>query len=300
MATVAVFSLFSLGLSGTAKAEESQFSYVYTTDLLPKGQREVEQWMTWRHQKAGGTYDEIEGRTEIEYGLSDRLQVAGYLNYAWTQAYRNGPFRQTTPPEQFADVDNVDPDSRFKATRLVGLSGEVIYRVLSPYTDGIGLAFYAEPTVGSKFRELETKVILQKNYLDDKLVTAFNFTYAPEWRYVQDEADPARRTWQEETDVNFNIAASYRYTANWSAGFELVNEHEYNSYNFTHESNNGFYFGPTLHYGGKSFFVTATLLEQLPWAKVHEDSVDGAVVGARTFDNDFEKYRLRLKAGFYF
>lgn len=283
-----------------AHAEESQFAYVYTTDLLPKGQKEVEQWMTWRHQKTGGTFDEIEGRTEVEYGLSDRKQVAAYANYAWAQAYHNGPFRQTTPPEQFADAGNVGPDAHFKSSRLVGLSGEVIYRVLSPYTDGIGLALYAEPTIGSRFMELETKLILQKNFLDDKLITAFNFTYAPEWRHVEADAGSPRRTWQEETDINSNFAVSYRYAANWSAGAEFVNEHEYNSFNFTHESNDGDYFGPTLHYGGKRFFVTATVLTQLPWAKAHEDSVAGAVVGARTFDNDFEKYRLRVKAGFYF
>ncbi len=191
-------------------------------------------------------------------------------------------------------------DDHFRFTRFVGISGEAIYRVLSPYTDGIGLAFYVEPTIGPAFRELETKVILQKNFLDDRLTTAFNFTYAPEWRSLTDPDNPAAQSWQEETDVNLNFAASYRFMPNWSAGFEFVNEHEYNSYNFKHESNSGYYFGPTMHYGGKDFFVTATFLEQLPWASTHADSVDGAVVGGRTFDNDFEKYRLRFKAGFYF
>ncbi len=91
------------GFSFAASAEESQFGYVYTTDLLPQGAKEVEQWMTWRHQKIGGSFDEVEGRTEVEYGLTDKLQVAMYANYTWTQAFHNGPFGVTTPLEQFAE-----------------------------------------------------------------------------------------------------------------------------------------------------------------------------------------------------
>lgn len=296
--SLAVAALW-IGTGTTASAEESQFAYVYTTDLLPAGAKEVEQWMTWRHQKIAGAYNQIEGRTEVEYGLSDRLQLALYANYAWTDAYHNGPSGATTPPEQFADK-NPDPNSDYRSSRLIGVSGEAIYRLLSPYTDGVGLAVYVEPTIGPSFKELETKVILQKNFLDDRLITAFNFTYAPEWRNLQDPANPTGKSWQEETDINFNFAASFRFASNWSGGFEFVNEHEYNSYRFTHQSNNGYFFGPTLHYGGKNFFVTATALEQLPWAKTHSDTVDGSLVGGRVFDNDYEKYRVRIKAGYYF
>lgn len=289
----------ALGAATPASAEESQFGYVYTTDLLPKGASEIEQWATWRHQKIAGQFDEIEGRTEVEHGITDRLQVAVYANYAWSQAYHNGPFGQTTPPEQFADKD-VDPDSNWRGTRFVGVSGEAIYRVLSPYRHPIGLALYVEPVIGPSFREVETKIILQKNFLDDRLITALNFTYAPEWRHVSDSASPTGKSWQEETDVNFNVAASYRFRPNWSLGAEFVNEHEYNSYGFTHESNSGYFVGPTLHYGGRKFFVTATFLKQMPWAKVHTDTVDGSLVGGYVLDNDFEKARLRVKVGYYF
>lgn len=286
-------------LSFSALAEESQFAFVYTTDLLPKGAKELEQWLTWRHEKIAGYYDQVEGRTELEYGLSDSLQVALYANYAWARAYHNGPYGATTPPEQFSDKV-VDPNAPWSDARFVGVSGEAIYRLLSPYIHGVGLALYVEPTVGPSFRELETKIILQKNFLDDRLITAFNFTYAPEWRYLPDPSNAAVRSWQEETDVNLNFAASYRFAAKWSAGFEFVNEHEYNSYNFTHQSNNAYYFGPTIHYGAKQFFVTVTFLEQLPWARAQSDTIPGTLVGGRTFDVDFEKYRLRIKAGFYF
>lgn len=67
-------------IQNVAVAEESQFGYVYTTDLLPKGQIELEQWATWRHQKIGGYFDDVGLRTAFEYGLTDRLQTALYAN----------------------------------------------------------------------------------------------------------------------------------------------------------------------------------------------------------------------------
>ena len=295
---VALATVFSI-VSFAALAEESMFAFVYTTDLLPKGGKEIEQWVTWRHQKIGGYYDQLEGRTEFEYGLTDQLQVALYGNYAWTHAYHNGPFGATTAPEQFADFQ-VGPDDRFNKSRFIGASGEAIYRILSPYTDPIGLAVYIEPTIGRNFFELENKIILQKNFFDDLLTLAFNFTWAPEFRYLSTNADPTVSAWQEETDINFGFGASYRFIENWSAGFEFLNEHESNSFWFYHESNSGYYLGPTLHYGGERFFWTATALWQLPWASTHTDTVPGALVHGLVLDNDFERFRFRLKAGYTF
>ena len=294
---MAVLGALTLAFFSSSHAEESQFGYVYTTDLLPKGASELEQWATWRHQKNGGYFDQIDARTEFEYGVADNLQAAIYANYAWSRAYHNGPFGATTPPEPFV-YDLPGPDQHYSATRFVGVSGELIYRVLSPYTDALGVAFYTEPTIGPGFYELESKLILQKNFLDDRLIFAFNYTYAPELRYASDTAG-GPKSWTEETDTNAYFAGSFRFRANWSAGFEFLNEREYASYDFSREANSGYFLGPSLHYGGKKFFVTATLLEQLPWARTHEDTVPGAVVGGRVVDNDFEKYRLRIKVGFY-
>jgi hypothetical protein len=282
-----------------ARADEPLFGFLYTTDLLPQGGKEIEQWATLRHQKNGGYYDQVEGRTELQYGLTDRLQVALYLNYNWTQAYHNGPLGATTPPEQFSDFV-VGPDDRFNKTRFVGVSGEAVYRILSPYTDPIGLAVYVEPTIGQNFFEIEHRLILQKNFFDDLLTLAFNFTYAPEFRFLPTDADPTVSSWQEETDINFGFGASYRFIENWSAGFELLNEREFNSFAFYHESNSGYYLGPTLHYGGEKFFLTATALWQMPWASAHTDTVPGVLAGGYIGDNDFERFRLRIKAGYTF
>jgi hypothetical protein len=286
-------------LAGQARADEPLFGFVYTTDLLPKGQKEVEQWVTWRNQKAGGYFDQLDGRTEVSYGLSDRMQLSAYANWTWARAWRNGPFGETTPPEPLS-YDAPGPDDHYQGARFVGVSGEAIYRVLSPYTSPVGLAIYEEPTVGPDFVESETKLIVQKNFKDDRLVVALNLTYAPEWRRVTDEDNPSRKVWSEETDANIGLAVSYRFAPNWSAGLEFENEYEFASYDFSRMANGGYYLGPTIHYAAKRFFVTASYLEQMPWASVHSDTVPGAIVGGRIYDNDFERRRLRVKVGYLF
>jgi hypothetical protein len=299
-----------LGLSGAgpAMADEPLFGFLYTTDLLPKGQKEIEQWLTERRVKANGKFDLVEGRTEFEYGVTDAFQLAFYANYAWTEAYRNGVDSQTTPPETFAG-HSVDPNGRLSASKFVGYSLEGIYRVLSPYTDPVGLAFYLEPTIGHDLRELEERIILQKNFFDDRLVLAANVTVEQELRRLPGDptADPgttdAGAHWDRETDVNFGIAASYRVMPNWAIGLEFLNEREFSSFQFwkpKYATNSAYDLGPTLHYGGERFFVNLTFLAQLPWAADYANPPPGFVFQGRSAADDFEKYRFRLKAGFYF
>jgi uncharacterized protein DUF6662 len=244
-----------------AQADEPVFGFIYTTDLLPKGQKEIEQWLTWRHQKAGGYYDQLENRTEFSYGVTDAFQVSGYINYDWTQAYHNAVDGTTTPPEQFSDF-SAGPDQHFSAARFVGASLEGIYRILSPYTDPIRLAVYFEPTRGLNFTEFETRLILQKNFLDDRLIIASNLTFAPELR--QNVPPP-----KNETDINASLGVSYRFAPNWSAAWEMQYEREIYDVDLfapNHQITDAVYTGPTIHYGGEHYFVTLTGWEQLPLA----------------------------------
>ena len=295
-------------LLGTpALGDEPLFGFIYTTDLLPKGRSEVEQWLTWRTQKAGGYYDQLENRTEFSYGVTSAFQLSGYLNYNWTEAYHNGPDGTTTPPEQFS-ANRFDPNGRFSATKFVGASLEAIYRVMSPYVDPIGLAFYFEPTFGGgDFNEFETRIILQKNFLDDRLVIAANLTWAPELRYIPgDPTQPpgsklSHANTNVETDVNWSVGASYRFAPSWSLGWEFQNEREFDEWAIfapSHAMGDAYYTGPTIHYGGKRFFITLTAWEQLPFA--HNYSDPSVIVHGRDYDVDFEKYRVRLKLGYYF
>src|SRR5438309_2361925 len=86
-----------LGLSTTASAGDSPFGYVYTTDTHGKGQWEIEQWVTQRHGQSRGDYDAWLLRTEVEYGITDKLQTSLYANYGHVSALHNQTGGDTGP-----------------------------------------------------------------------------------------------------------------------------------------------------------------------------------------------------------
>jgi hypothetical protein len=278
-----------------AKADEPLFGYTYTTDLLPKNKFELEQWSTTRFTKIGGTFWWQENRTEFSYGVTDRLQLSLYADYSSTSAFHSGPFGATTTPEAFS-FDSPGPDDYYHKSAYISTDMEAIYRLVSPYTHFLGVGIYTEARAGRDFFETENRLLLQKNFRDDRLVVGMNFMYAPEFR--NDRPGPLVLN---ETDMNLDYGVSYRFRRNWSVGLELLNEREYDSYTFwRNEINDGYFLGPNVHYGGKHFFATATFLEQMPWATEHSATNPGTVVGGRVFDNDFEKYRVRIKVGWTF
>jgi hypothetical protein len=287
-----VLSLFAPPL---ARADEPVFGFTYTTDLLPKGKIELEQWSTTRFTKATGNFWLQENRTEFSYGVTDRFQLSLYQDYSSNSAFHNGPFAATAPGEPFS-FDSPGPDVHYHYTAYISTDVEAIYRLLSPYTHFLGVAVYSENRAGRDFFETENRLLLQKTFRDDRLILAMNFTYAPELRNQR----PGPLV-LNETDMNLDYGASYRFRRNWSVGVEALNEREFASWSFwRHEINDAYFFGPAIHYGGKRFFVTATFVEQLPWATTHSSTVPGAIVGGRDYDNDFERYRVRIKVGWYF
>jgi hypothetical protein len=292
--------------TSAAYADEPVLGFLYTTDVLPKDGKEVEQWATWRHQKAGGYYDLLEGQTELSYGVKDNLQISVELNYDWTRAYHNGPDGTTTPPEQFSAFFP-GPDDHFKKALATSVGVEAIWRVASPYTAPVGIAFLLEPEIGPHLREIQARLILQKNFYDDRLILTGNATWAPEVRPLPANpyADPgsvaASPNTNVETDVNFGIGASYRFAPKWSFGWEFQNEREINGWRILAKSQwmaNAFYTGPTIHYADQHFFASLTWWRQLPWSHNYMD--ESMIVNGYDDDVDFEHTRVRLKVGYYF
>jgi hypothetical protein len=99
------------------QADESPFASIYTTETLPEGETEVEQWATWTSSKPDERFDEVVGRTAFEYGVTSRFQLALYANYARTKIVPYGPGA---------------PDGPADTTRFNGFSAEAIYHLLDP------------------------------------------------------------------------------------------------------------------------------------------------------------------------
>ena len=289
---VALLGLLICG-AGAAVAGESPFGYVYTTDTHPRGTREVEQWLTHRYRQSQGDYDLWQGRTEFEYGVTDRLQTSLYLNYASVSALHNRP-DGTTGPGAFVP-DSVDPDARYSRTFFQSISNEWIYRVLSPYKDPIGLALYIEPTWGSNERELETKLILHKNFFDDRLVWAANFTAAAESERWHGE-------WENEGELELTTGLAYQFAPRWHGGLEYRHHRGYEGRGFSSSKRvyAANFAGPSVHYASQRWWATLTYLRQLANAKAYSEGAREDIIDGRFYGEHHERYELRLKVGFSF
>jgi hypothetical protein len=271
-----------------AHADESFFGYTYGSETLGKGDTEVELWATDRRGKADGHYDAQNYRIELEHGFTNRLTVSGYANLV------SQHIRGLEP-----DFEDVDRDFAFQ-----GLSTEFKYNLLSPYKDAIGLTLYAEPgwsrvhsvegEKGTEY-ELELKAILQKNFLSDQLIWAANFTFEPEWEREREE-DPltgeVESEWEKELKLEVSSGLSYRFAPGWFAGVEGRYASVYPDW--THDLHRETYTvsaGPTIHYGGKRWWATATYLPQLFGSPSPH--------GSRALD-EYEKREFRLKVGYDF
>ena len=264
----------------SASADESPFARVYTTDTLPAGASEIEQWVSWLGGKSHQSYQTLQGRTEYERGITNNFQLSAYANYAW--------------------LHDVPGESH---TRFTGVSAEAIWRIWDVYTHPIGIALYLEPSIGPGSREIEAKLLLQKNFLDDRLVVAANGVLEHEWE--RDDADPAAPPgspdasahWGKGTELKLLLGAAYRFAPNWSAGAEFEAKREFDGLLIWDNSTaaaDSFFVGPTLHYANRDYFLTVGVQAQLPWASNLSGEPGETVNG---FAHEEERYRVQLRIG---
>lgn len=280
--------MLGLGLAGLAatpaQADEQYFGYTYSAEVLGKGRTEAELWATDRRGKAEGHFDAQDYRLELEHGFTDRLSVAGYANFAGHHI-------------RGLANENIDRDLAFR-----GLSAEFKYNVLSPFKNGLGLTLYAEPgwsrihgggERGTEY-ELELKAILQKNFMDDRLIWAANLTFEPEWEREVEIADNGEREgeWEKELKLEVSSGLTYRVASGWYAGVEGRYASVYPDWTHgLHRETYAVFAGPAIHYGGKKWWATLSYQPQLFGSPSPN--------GSRALD-EYEKRELRLKIGYNF
>lgn len=285
MKRVMMLGFVSAGIAATpAWADEQYFGYTYSAELLGKGQTEAEFVATDRRGKSNGHFDAQDYRFELEHGVTNRFSVSGYANFA-SHHIRN-------------DEQRVDRDFALR-----GLSAEFKYQLLSPYKDGIGFTLYAEPGWskihggGEKGTELEfeLKALVQKNFLDDRVVWAANLTFEPEWE-KQKELDPAtggtESKWAKELKLEVSSGVTYRLANGWYAGVEGRYASVYPDWTSgLHRETYAVFAGPVVHYGGKKWWATLSYQPQL---------FGGPSSGGGRALDEYEKRELRLKLGYEF
>lgn len=307
------------------QATESIFADTYLVDTQPAGGHEFEQWFINKRGKASGEYNEWYLRSEVEFGITDKLQIAPYVNVRAQNVYRTTADGRTEADYVPEDFSYDHPFERYRKTQFDSVSAEVIYRFTSPVTDALGVALYVEPSIGPRFRELEARLLLQKNLVDDRLILAGNLgveledkkkTGVPGQIVIpgegpeegegdgdDDEGDVLLvPRWDRSTEVIGRFGASYLFAPRWRVGAELSGfmEYEGRTLSSSKREHLTWFFGPTIAYADQHFFFSATLEHQMPWAKVYEDEYAAEKIGGRLYANERERNVFTFKFGMPF
>lgn len=142
-----LFVLAGLLLAAPAHADRRYFVQSYTPWVQPSGNLELETITIARSGQDGATATGFGNRIELEYGVTDQLTAAAYLN--------------------FVQAPEVDAPTRFDGPSL-----EFLYRLAEPGSLAIDPALYLEVRANGSELEFEPKLLLARRIY--KLVGVLN------------------------------------------------------------------------------------------------------------------------------
>ena len=251
-----------LAMSPSAQADESLFGVLKGAETLPNGAVELVQHFTNRSDKGQGTYNALDSKTELEYGITNRLTGAVYVL---------GQSIQT----QGLRINGYIPKDEDYGMRPSGVEGSLKYNFLSPAKDDFGLAGYfstayswLDPHSGQNKKKLtfETLLLAQKYFLDGELIWAGNLgmeaTMAKRGAIANLPEDMEWST-KAEMEIGFmgGTGLSYRIAPNWFVGGEAIYETEFETE--VGQERWSVFAGPSIHYGSKSWWATFSWMPQI-------------------------------------
>ena len=261
------FVLFSfLCLAFVSNAQDRIFTYTYQSNVLNKGQREIEVWNTLRQGKQD-FFSRLDNRTEYEVGLGGNLQTSFYLNL-------------TTKTKTVMEGAQKSTETNYE----IGFSNEWKLKLLDQVANPLGLALYGEYGISSNEYELEGKIIIDKKI--NNLTIAGNATYEAEFAptYVNNQLN-----WEKEGKVDYNPAFGYAL----SHGFHITQENNFkNVYVEKELEHSALYSGLGFSYVRDNFWVNFTAMPQIK-------SFKGAT-NSKLNLNEYEKVQFRLLFSYAF
>lgn len=274
MASIAVF--IPLVLATAARAEDQPFLTLDATDIEPQLGHELEQNFGWNHGLTRKAFNEFEGETELEYGFSDQIRLALTTSYSWTKEHDR----------------SLLPSPYESGTAWGGIKGEMIWQAMNVYFDPIGLGVLVAPTVGPYARGAEAKLLVQKNFINDRL----RFVINAGGEFASEKKDGA---WGDASALTFDAGLAYNITWEWSLAVEFNAEHDFDGLLVNGKgvpAATTYYVGPTLQYIAHPWTASLGFQAQLPWATdpTHTSVYQGYLADAERF-----RVGLRVTRDFY-
>jgi hypothetical protein len=250
-------------LPATVSATDRRFTYAYGSGVLEKGGVEIEPWTTVRIGRESH-YVRFDERVEFEFGLTDRVQTAWYLNW---KALSQGI-----------------GDEIVSSFEFVGVSNEWKWKLSDPVADPLGFGLYAEWGAGPTEVELEGKVLIDKQI--GPLLIAYNFIGEYEFEFEE----PGEI--EDEVEIENVLGVAVLPRPFFSIGAEFRTHTEIvpgEGYEHT-----AFFLGPTVSASGKSAWVAVSVLPQLGAHKAPEHAGDG-----KLDLHEHERVEGRVLCGFH-
>lgn len=239
-------------------AQDRSFVRTYQSVILPKGEKEIEVWTTFRYGR-DNFYRRLDNRFEFEFGLTHKLQTAFYINTSQRSA-------------QSGNEINTESTS-------VSFSNEWKYKLSDPVANAVGSALYGEYKIGTDELELEFKLILDKK-INQHL---FAFNVVSEFEFEPEVEDDGMEQ-EMETKFELDMAYLFRLNSHWGIGAELRNDNNVEEGEWIHSP---LFFGPTLLYTQDKFWVILNAQPQLVNVKKEEGADNLELTG-------YEKMDIRL------
>ncbi|HLN72055.1 MAG TPA: hypothetical protein VK205_02095 [Prolixibacteraceae bacterium] len=223
----------------SAQAQDRVFTYTYQSNVLNKGQKELEVWTTLGTGRQD-YYRGLNHRLEFEIGLGSKLQTAFYLNYGYSASENVG--------------NSLD---RLSFNNSYSFANEWKLKLSDPVANKLGSALYFEYTLAPAETELEGKLILDKQ--TGKFIHALNLVGELELE-KEFAADENKFENEAEVKLEWNYGLSYKLRDNWFAGLEVMNSNVLKEGELEKSILSA---GPGVAYVGKGFWINFTLMPQL-------------------------------------
>lgn len=312
-------------VTSSALAEENLWLYTKGTDTRPQGSWELKLSDISRLDKRSGDYAFHDIRPEIEYGITDKLTVGAEI-FIFSHNY--------------SDVD-VAGETRdpvvgsFEDIQFGGFEVMAKYNILSPYKDEFGFSV----AVGFESRDvyrldgaeidqdaLVLQALLQKNFLDDRLVFAFNAKGELERRKSGSGDDFVL---EEEFAIDLSAGVSYRVAPKWFVGFEARYQSDFlavqeidpvtgeltqetfadgstvpgsnfdiSDFSIGNQFQYGTYIGPSVHYAEEGWWATVGALYLIKSGG--NENRNGAVAATGDAYDEHERWHIGASVGFEF
>jgi hypothetical protein len=231
-----IFLMSLIFLATAVFAQDRYFARTYNSNVLGKGDVDVEIWHTSRFGHDNQFFHAMDQRMEFEVGLGSRWQTAVYLNR----------YQKT-----FSNTLN-----SIESTNEIGFSNEWKWQAIQGTSKRPGVALYGELGVKGDEIELESKLILDKSF--GKNMLAFNLVYEIEKEFERENNETELET--EATPLEFDLAYMRNFSTSFGVGLEVVNRNDIEKGNWL---NSVLYAGPTINYRGSRWFIIANYLPQL-------------------------------------